>query len=106
MRNAVTRILVLAAAFLVLAMAISLVGSVAQLASAADRFSVGLGQAVFWVLLTLLGTLLLAPVEASGPEHDEYIRKLKVQLLRNPIIAGMPLDSDSDLAAAIARLDR
>jgi hypothetical protein len=120
MRNAVARILALAAAFLVLAMTISLVGSVAQVAAAADRVYAGLGQAVFWILLTLLVTLLVAPVvlyfrlpraliapaETSGPEHDEYMRKLKIQLARNPYIAGMPLDSDEDLAAAIGRLDR
>lgn len=119
MRTTVGRILALVAAFLAVYMAILLVASVGQVAAAADRISLGLGQPVFWFLLTLVIALLLAPIvlfyrlpkpliapkEASGPEHEEYVRKLKLQLARNPLIAGMPLGSDAEVAAAIARLD-
>ena len=120
MRHAVARILVLLAAFLAAWMAISLVASVAQVADAADRISRGWGQPVFWTLLAIVAALLIAPVaiyfrlpkaliapkEASGPAHERYVRDLKVQLAKNPVIGGMPLGSDEEVAAAIARLDQ
>jgi len=120
MRHAFARILLLLAAFLALYMAISLVASVAQVADAADRISRGWGQPVFWTLFMLVAAFLIAPVviyfrlpkpliapkEASGPEHERYVRDLKVQLAKNPVIAGMPLGSDEEVAAAIARLDQ
>jgi len=108
------------AAFLAAWMAISLVASVAQVADAADRISRGWGQPVFWTLLAIVAALLIAPVaiyfrlpkaliapkEASGPAHERYVRDLKVQLAKNPVIGGMPLGSDEEVAAAIARLDQ
>jgi len=119
-RSAVARILACLAAFLVVYMTILLVASVGQVANAADRIAAGLGQPVFWILLTIVAMLLItpailyfrlpkpliAPKEASGPEHEEYVRKLKLQLASNPLIAGMPLGSDAEVAAAIATLDQ
>jgi len=120
MSKTVVRILVLVAAFLALYAAVVLVAGVTQVAAAADRISMGLGQPVFWILLAAFMALFLAPIaiyfrlprpltppeDASGPAHEEYLRKLKAQLARNPVIAGAPLESEADLAAAIARLDR
>ncbi len=120
MRTATARILACLAAFLIVYATILLVASVAQVANAADRFYAGLGQPVFWTLLALVASLLLAPAvmyfrlpkpliapkQASGPEHEEYVRRLKLQLGGNPLIAGMPLGSDAEVAAAIARLDQ
>ena len=120
MSKLVARILVLAAAFLVLFMAVSLVSSVAQVAAAADRIHLGLGQPVFWMLMGIFAALLVAPIvlfhrlprpliaprEASGPEHDEYLRRLKARLAANPLVRGLPVASDADVAVAIARLDQ
>ena len=120
MGHTVRRILLLLAAFLVAYMAISLVAGIAQVADAADRVYRGLGQPIFWSLSAVFVTLLvwpivlyfrlpkplIAPAETSGPAHDEYVRKLRDQLATNPLIAGMPLDSDAEVAAAIARLDQ
>jgi hypothetical protein len=119
MQRALVRIAVFLAAFLILAATILLVSSVAQVAAAADRFYLGAGQGVFWVLMLLLAGFFLAPIilffrlpkpliapkEASGPAHDEYLRKRRMQLARNPLIAGVPLESEADVAAAISKLD-
>jgi hypothetical protein len=119
MRKAIMRILACVALLFAAWIGITLVGSVAQVAAAADRVSMGAGQPVFFALLAVMLVLVLvpiglflrlpaplvAPAAASGPEHDEYLRRLKAQLARNPALAGMPLGTDAELAAALARLD-
>src|SRR5215216_62604 len=102
MGKTVRRILALSAAFIVLYMAVSLGANIAQVAAAADRVYLGSGQPVFWALILLFAALFLVPVamffilpspliapnEATGPEHEEYLRKLKTQLARNALLAG------------------
>src|SRR5947208_160975 len=102
MRSAVARMLTLLACLLVVYMAISVVANISQIANAADRISMGLGQPVFWTLSALIVALLIAPIvvffrlpkpliapsEGSGPEHEKYVRALRIQLARNPLIAG------------------
>jgi hypothetical protein len=119
MRKAIMRILACVALLFAAWIGITLVGSVAQVAAAADRVSAGAGQPVFFALLAVMLVLVLvpiglfvrlpaplvAPAASSGPEHDEYLRRLRAQLARNPALAGMPLGTDDQLAAALARLD-
>jgi len=119
MGKAILRILACVAVLFAAWIVITLVGSVSQVAAAADRVYAGSGQAVFFALLALVLVLallpvalfmrlpaaLVAPAAASGPEHDEYLRRLKTQLARNPALAGMPLATDEELAAALAKLD-
>lgn len=116
----ILRLLALVAAFLILYAGVMLVAAISQVAAAADRISAGLGQPVFWILLSLFAALLVAPIvlyfrlprpltppeSSAGPEYDEYVRKLKAQLACNPLLAGMPLESDEHVTAAIARLDQ
>jgi hypothetical protein len=120
MTRTVLRILAALAAFLVLYAGVVLVAGIAQVAAAADRISMGLGQPVFWALLGIFGALVAAPIVlyfrlprpltpprvAEGPEYDAYLRKLKAQLAGNALLAGAPLESDEQVAEAIARLDR
>jgi hypothetical protein len=120
MSKTILRILALISAFLVLYAGVILVAGITQVAAAADRISMGLGQPVFWALLGIFAALVLAPIAmyfrlprpltppraAEGPEYDEYLRKLKAQLARNPLLTGMPLDSDENVTEAIARLDK
>src|SRR5205823_12623746 len=101
MTKTVVRLLALAAAFLILYAGVVLVAGIAQVAAAADRVSLGLGQPVFWTLLAIFGALAAAPIvlyfrlprplkppqTAAGPEYDEYLRRLKAQLARNPLLA-------------------
>ena len=118
MGKAIVRILACVALLLVAWIGITLLGSVAQVAAAADRLSAGSGQVVFFVLLGVLALLaivpvalflrlpapLVAPAAASGPEHEAYVARLKAQLARNPELAGMPLETEADLEAALAKL--
>jgi hypothetical protein len=120
MRYPVVRMLTLLACLLVVYMAISVVANISQIANSADRISMGLGQPVFWTLLGVVAMLVIAPLavffrlprpliapkEVSGPEHEKYIHALRLQLARNPLIAGMPLESEEEMAAAIVRLDK
>ena len=120
MAKTVFRLLAFVAALLILYAGVILVAGITQVAAAADRISLGLGQPVFWTLLVVFALLVVAPIALylrlprpltppdsdTGPEYDEYLRKLKAQLARNPLIAGMPLESDEEVAAAIARLDK
>lgn len=120
MSKTVLRILAFLAAFVVLYAGVVLVSGITQIAAAADRISMGLGQPVFWTLLAVFAALVFAPIvlyfrlpraltpppSDTGPEYDEYVAKLKAQLARNEIIAGMPLATDEEVTAAIARLDR
>jgi hypothetical protein len=119
MSKTLARILVFVAILLIAYLAVSLLGSIAQVAGAADRVYLGAGQPVFWALVAVFVVLLVMPIglyfrlpkplvpprESSGPEHEEYVRKLKAELSRNSLVAGMPLDSERDVAAALARLD-
>lgn len=120
MTKTVLRLLALIAAFVILYAAVMLIAGITQVAAAADRISLGLGQPVFWTLLAIFAALAIAPValyfrlprpltvpeSSTGPEYDEYVRKLKAQLACNPLIAGAPLETDEDVAAAIACLDQ
>ena len=120
MSRTVLRILALVAAFFILYAGVILVAGITQVAAAADRISLGLGQPVFWSLLAIFAVLVLAPIAmyfrlprpltppatSEGPQYEEYVRKLKAQLARNPLIAGTPLESEGEVAAAIARLDQ
>jgi hypothetical protein len=104
MTKTVLRLLAFVAALVILYAGVVLVGGIAQVAAAADRVSMGLGQPVFWTLLALFVVLAVAPVVL-------YFRlprpvTLAEALARNPLVAGMPLDSPENVAAAIARLDQ
>jgi len=120
MAKTLLRLLAFVAALVTLYAGVVLVAGITQVAAAADRISLGLGQPVFWTLLAVFGVLAVAPIvfyfrlpraltlpeASSGPEYDDYLRRLKARLARNPLIAGAPLGSDEEVAAAIARLDR
>jgi hypothetical protein len=97
-----------------------LVAGITQVAAAADRISLGFGQPVFLdaardlrrpgagpiAMYFRLPRPLTPPATSEGPEYEEYVRKLKAQLARNPLVAGTPLQSEGEVAAAIARLDQ
>src|SRR5690349_8925654 len=120
MNRTLLRLAACIAALVILYAGVVLVAGITQVAAAADRISLGLGQPLFWVLLAIFAALVAAPialyfrlprpltppVETSGPKYDDYLRKLKEQLARNTIIAGMPLATEEEVAAAIARLDQ
>ena len=62
MGKAIARILACVALLFAAWIGVTLVGSVAQVAAAADRVSAGSGQVVFFVLLGLMLVLVLVPI--------------------------------------------
>src|SRR5215218_4306840 len=103
MATTVFRLLAFVAALVILYAGVILVAGITQVAAAADRISMGLGQPVFWTLLVVFAVLVVAPIALyfrlprpltppesdTGPDYDEYVRKLRAQLARNPLIDGM-----------------
>lgn len=120
MNKAMTRILTALSALLLLYLGVVMAASVVQLADAADRIYLGLGQPVFWVLLTIFVLLLVTPIVLyfrlpkplippaanSGPDHDEFLTELRHRMQRNPRLQGMPLNTNEDIPAAVATLSQ
>ncbi|MCY7307421.1 MAG: YcjF family protein [Rhodoferax sp.] len=120
MTKTASRALALLALFLVLYATASVVATVTQLSSAADRLYDGSGQIVFFSLLGIFGFLaampaalyfrlpkpLHPPATMEGPEFVEYQAGLLLALRRNPRLAGVPMDSVGDLAGALEALSK
>jgi hypothetical protein len=95
--------------------AASLVATLTQLATAADRFYPGLGQVVFLSLLLLFSVLLAAPLfffyllpaplvppdEPDSTEYARYKHHVMRHLKGHPRLKGVPLGSDHDIGAAL-----
>lgn len=114
------RLLVAIAALMLLYVTIVLIASIVQLAEAADRIYIGLGQPVFWALISFflffaispivmyfrLPKALIPPDETAGSKHDAYMILLRNRLRNNPRLVDVALESDGDVIAAIAILSR
>lgn len=118
MGKAMTRILTIICIVLLLYLGVVITASVVQLADAADRIYLGLGQPVFWGLMTVFALLavtpvvlylglprpLIPPADTSTPQYDEFLSELRHRLKRNPRLQGVPLNANADIPAALARL--
>ena len=110
-----TRVLTLTALFVVLYAMAAIVSTLSQLANGADRLLAGSGQYVFLVLLGVFGALAATPLflylrlpkyfappeSPQGPEYVKYQAWLLAQLRTNQHLAGMPLQSEEDIPAAL-----
>lgn len=120
MNKTFSRLLVSVGLLILLYLSISLVASISQLASAADRVHMGFGQPVFWTFISLYLFLLLSPlylyfklpkalippVETSGSKYDKYFEQLRKRLSSNPRLNGLPMQTHSDLESAMALLSK
>lgn len=120
MNKTISHIIFALLAFVLLFICIVLVGNIVQIADAADRIHLGLGQPVFWILIAAfsiaaatpfylyfkLPKALIPPAESSGPEFENYLIQLRQRLSINPRLSGIPLESNQDVASAIAMLSR
>ena len=111
----ISRILKTLSGLVLLYLGVVVVASVTQLANAADRIYLGMGQHVFWLLITALLVLLIAPVayyfklpkplipptDSHQPEYDEFLTELRMWMQRNPRLQGMQLDSNDEVTAAL-----
>lgn len=90
----------------------------AQFVALADRVSPAFGDVVLWTLLILYATgvgallwlfvrlpkPLRPPKSRDDPDYPRYLERLKARLARNPYVAGMPLETEEEVEAALARL--
>ena len=112
------RIAGLIALFVVLYVAFGLVSSVSQLASVVEQWAPGWGRPFFLVICVALLVVaaipvvlyfrlpppLVPPARDSGPEHELFLRVLRERLAKNPALAGEPLETGEQLAAAMHKL--
>ena len=99
-------------------MVITLFANISQLANAADRLYLGLGQIIFWTLLLLFMVLLFVPMilfftlpkplippkDPNGNSQAEFMSRLRENLKKNPMLSGMAISTDEDVAIAIEKL--
>lgn len=118
MNKALPRILGLLGLSVLTYFALSLVASIAQLAGLAENAVPGSGQFVFGCLAVVFAGLLLTPVliylrlpkplippdDDCAAAREGYQTALRTQMKENPLLAGVALDSNEQLAAALERL--
>lgn len=118
MRNAWKGVLAAVGLLLSLYLLVLLAGGISQVADAADRVEPGLGQIVFWALVILFAVVVISPIvlylrlpaalippaEASGPEYEDYLARLRRRLAANPRLRGRDLESDEAVTAALTEL--
>lgn len=118
MSKAMTRIFALICIVLLLYLGVVITASIVQLADAADRIYLGLGQPLFWGLIMVFAFLVVTPValyfrlpkplippaETSTLEYDAFLSELRFRLQRNPRLHGVSLNANADIPVALARL--
>jgi len=119
-RESIGKGLAIAGIALIVLFVLFVVNQTAQVVALADRLSPVFGQIVLWFLVGLyaLGTGALAwsflrlpkplrpPKSRDDPEYPRYLQRLKARLARNPYVAGMPLETEEDIAAALTLLGK
>src|SRR5690606_2512888 len=119
-REPIGKGLAIAGIALIVLFVLFVVNQTAQVVALADRLSPVFGQIVLWFLVGLyaLGTGALAwsflrlpkplrpPKSRDDPEYPRYLQRLKARLARNPYVAGMPLETEEDIAAALTLLGK
>lgn len=118
MNRTLRHLLLLVSSLLLFYALVLLASSIVQLADFAARLHPTLGLVVgaalgvafaalvatpFWLYFRLPPPLV-PPDAADGPEHAAYLQTLRARLRQNPRLAGMALDSDAELTAALALL--
>lgn len=118
MSKLLVRIFATIGTLLLLYLGVVLVGSILQLADAADRVHAGLGQAVFWVLMAAFLGLFITPfalyfklpkalelpLQCEGAAYHHYMSELRERLSGNPRLLGVPLASEDDVKKALSIL--
>src|SRR5215472_14709868 len=112
-------ILVLLALGIVSMLSLIIAGAT-SLISLADRIHPVAGAIVFWTFCLTAGFFalycaiayaqlppaLVPPKETSGPNHEAYLQTLRSRLANNPRTRELPLETETDVEAAIAHLSK
>jgi hypothetical protein len=118
MSSAISRIVGITCLFVLGYFALSLASSLAQLANLAEQAVTGAGQPVFWGLALVFSTLLLTPIiiylrlpkplippaDDSRVAQEAYESALRMQLKKNPLLAGVALETNEQLPGALSTL--
>jgi hypothetical protein len=108
------------AAFTVIVFLVFLFNQTMQIVTSARTVNATLGGVVLWALIVLYCTLLvtpvvlwfripkriLPPVSTEGDEYASFLAEFKKRLSRNPHLRGTPVESPSEIEAAIQSLDQ
>lgn len=119
MKSTFQKVLLLLAAFFLVAFSVVLVNQTAQLVGLAEGLHPVAGDATLWGLVFIYALCGLVPVffflrlpkplvpppTEDGPEFDEHLDRLRERLRRNALVAELPLDSREDVEGALAVLD-
>jgi len=118
MSTAFARIATVGAAALVGLLILFIISQTAQVVALADRISPLLGSVVLWVLLAAYAGVALyigfqyvrlprplrPPASKDSDDYPRFLDALRDRLRRNPAVAGMPLETEADIEAAMAVL--
>ncbi len=114
----ITKLLILLGSLVLFYFLVVFVSSVVQIAEAADRIHLGLGQPIFFILISLLIALvatpfyvyfrfpkaLVPPSQKTGPEYANFMLDLRGRLKSNERLKGVSLSSDEDVKLALGLL--
>jgi hypothetical protein len=120
MSTPLRKIAVLVALLLLLIFVVFVLNQTVQVVESARAVHPVLGDAVMWGLVFLYLGLLIAPVVlwfrlpkrispptfTEGPEYERFIFDFRRRLSRNARLRGVPLNSHTDIEAALQVLDR
>ena len=120
MPKTVKKILLVVAAFILVVFAVFLFNQTMQIVQSARTVNLALGNAVLWGLILTYCILLatpfvlwfrlpkriLPPETSEGEEFDRFLLDFKKRLSRHPRLRGLPLNSTTDIEAALQTLDK
>ena len=120
MPKTVKKILLVIAAFVLVVFAIFLFNQTMQIVQSARTVNLVFGNAVLWGLIftycILLATpfvlwfrlpkRILPPETSEGAEFDRFLLDFKKRLSRHPRLRGLPMNSTTDIEAALQTLDK
>src|SRR6202521_5816733 len=120
MPKTVKKILLVVATFILLVFAVFLFNQTMQIVQSARTVNLALGNAVLWGLILTYSILLatpfvlwfrlpkriLPPETSEGEEFDRFLLDFKKRLSRHPRLRGLPLNSTTDIEAALQTLDK
>jgi hypothetical protein len=120
MSKTLKRILLVVAAFILVVFAVFLFNQTMQIVQSARTVNLVFGNAVLWGLILTYCVLLatpfvlwfrlpkriLPPDKSEGEEFDRFLLDFKKRLSRHPRLRGLPLNSVTDIEAALQTLDK
>lgn len=119
MNRTIRKILMLAAAFITVAVTVVLINQSLQLAMFAERLHPVAGTVTFWGLILFFLGLGLTPVvmffrlpgplvppaSEDDPSFPTHLARLRERLSRNPALADRTLETQADVVSALGVLD-